>query len=77
MPLTTAISRDDGASWSNVKDLEPDLSRSYMYPSLTFDGDTALITYSQGESDSVVKWSTNWHNTSLKLARVPVEWFYE
>ena len=77
MPLTTAISRDDGASWSNVKDLEPDLSRSYMYPSLTFDGDTALITYSQGEADSVVKWSTNWHNTSLKLARVPVEWFYE
>ena len=77
MPLTTAISRDDGETWNNVKDLEPDLSRSYMYPSLTFVGDTALILYSQGEADSVVKWSTNWHNTSLKLARVPVEWFYE
>ena len=77
MPLTTAISKDDGETWTNVKDLEPDLSRSYMYPSLTFVGGTALILYSQGESDSVVKWSTNWHNTSMKLARVPLEWFYE
>ena len=76
-PMTTAVSRDDGVTWTNVKNLEPDTSRSYMYPALTFDGDTALVLYSQGKTDSVVKWSTNWHSTSLKLARVPVEWFYE
>ena len=77
MPLTTAISRDDGETWTNAKDLEPDTSRSYMYPALNFDGDTAMILYSQGEADSVSEWSTNWHNTSLKLALVPVDWFYE
>jgi len=76
-PLTSAISRDDGETWGNFKELEPRAGRSHMYPTLTFDGDTALITYSQGEIDSVKNWTTNWHNTSLKLARVPVQWFYE
>ena len=48
-----------------------------MYPSLAFDRGTALVLYSEGQIDSVKKWGTNWHNTSLKLARVPCGWFYE
>ena len=76
-PLTTAISRDDGKTWGNFRDLEPRNGRSHMYPALAFDGETALVLYSEGEINSVDKWSTNWHNTSLKLARVPIPWLYE
>ena len=77
MPLTTAISRDDGRTWESFKDLEPVAGRAHMYPALTFDGETALVLYSQGESDSVEEWGSNWHNTSLKLAQVPYQWLYE
>ena len=76
-PLTAAISRDDGRTWGNFKDLEPDTRYSYMYPSLAFDRGAVLVLYSQGQIDSVKKWGTNWNNTSLKLARVPHGWFYE
>ena len=73
-PLTTAISRDEGKTWGNFKDLEPDPSRTYMYPALSFDGDTALVLYSEGGHDCG---PVTWQNTSLKLARVPYQWFYE
>ena len=76
-PLSTAVSRDDGATWGSFKTLEPDPGYTYMYPSLAFDGEEVLVLYSQGDFESVRKWNTNWRNTSLKLARVPVEWFYE
>lgn len=76
-PLATAISRDEGRTWGHFKLLETDTSRNYMYPALSFDGDTALVLYSQGSLSSVQQWSSNWHNTSLKLARVPYQWFYQ
>ena len=73
-PLTAAVSRDDGRTWSNFKDIEPDTSRSYMYPVIVFDGDTALVLYSErGQGGGPV----SWNNTSLKLARIPYQWFYE
>ena len=73
-PLTAAVSRDDGRTWSNFKNIEPDLSRSYMYPVIVFDGDTALVLYSEGGYDGG---PVTWNNTSLKLARIPYQWFYE
>ena len=73
-PLTAAVSRDDGRTWSNFKDIEPDTSRSYMYPVIVFDGDTALVLYSEGGYDGG---PVTWNNTSLKLARIPYQWFYE
>ena len=73
-PLTTAISRDEGKTWGNFKDLEPDPGRSYMYPALAFDGDTTLVLYSEGGYHAG---PVTWNNTSLKLARVPYQWFYE
>ena len=73
-PLTAAVSRDDGRTWSNFKDIEPDASRSYMYPVIVFDGDTALVLYSEGGYDGG---PVTWNNTSLKLARIPYQWFYE
>ena len=73
-PLTAAISKDEGKTWGNFKDIEPDTSRAYMYPAVVFDGDTALVLYSEGGYDAG---PVTWNNTSLKLARVPYQWFYE
>ena len=73
-PLTAAVSRDDGRTWSNFKDIEPDTSRCYMYPVIVFDGDTALVLYSEGGYEGG---PLTWDDTSLKLARIPYQWFYE
>ncbi len=73
-PLTAAVSRDDGRTWGDFKDIEPDTSRSYMYPVIIFDGDTALVLYSEGGYGGG---PVTWNNTSLKLARIPYQWFYE
>ena len=79
-PLTAAISRDEGRTWGNVKDLEPDRDTINTYPSLAFDGDLVLVTYSLGQVDVDDKWGTRTSFRSLpalKLARVPYQWFYE
>ena len=45
-----------------------------MYPVIVFDGDTALVLYSEGGEDGG---PLNFNDTSLKLARIPYQWFYE
>ena len=50
------------------------------YPSLAFDGDLVLVTYSLGQVDVDDKWGikTSFRSLpALKLARVPYQWFYE
>jgi sialidase-1 len=79
-PLTAAISQDEGKTWKNVKDLEPDRDTINTYASLAFDGDLVLVTYSLGQVDVEDKWGTKTSFRSLpalKLARVPYQWFYE
>lgn len=62
-PLTSTISRDDGRTWGNFRDLEGDGAQTYGYPSVTFVGDEALMTY-------------YCDHMSLKLKIVPITWFY-
>jgi len=65
-PLTAAVSRDDGKTWEhfrNVADVAPD---AFAYPSVTFVGDRALLTYFNYQG-----------GISLLLQGIPVEWFYE
>ena len=45
MPLTCAISGDDGESWEHVKDLERREGYDAAYASVTFWKDEALVTY--------------------------------
>jgi sialidase-1 len=68
-PLTVAISRDEGENWENVKNIETDINFSYAYPSITFVGDEALITYYSHEMKTNL--------ISLKLKIFPVIWFYK
>lgn len=67
-PLTSAISRDDGKTWQNVRDFEVDPLYTYSYPSLTFEKDHALLTYGQNIRDQWI---------GLKFRSVPIHWFYE
>lgn len=50
-PLTAAISKDEGATWSHFKDIENRKNVDAAYPSLTFVGDEALVTYYSRSTD--------------------------
>jgi len=67
-PLTVAISKDEGKTWSHKRPLEVDPDVSYAYTSLTFHHGRALISY------YVQK-----HHEKLILSRfksIPIAWFY-
>ncbi|MEN6305494.1 MAG: sialidase family protein [Armatimonadia bacterium] len=68
-PLRCAISTDDGQTWRHAKDLEPDTERSYCYVSVTFTAQTAVLSYYIGSRELSLE--------GLRIARVPIEWFYE
>lgn len=44
-PLTAAISKDEGQTWSHYKDIDNRKDRDAAYPSVTFVGDEALVAY--------------------------------
>ena len=65
-PLTAAISRDDGKTWEHFRNVADAAGDAFAYPSVTFVGDRALLTY------------FNYHGgISLLLQGIPVTWFYE
>jgi hypothetical protein len=64
VPLTAAVSRDEGETWENFKNIEADESQTYAYPSVTFVGDEVLLTY-------------YCDHRSLKLKIIPIDWFYK
>jgi sialidase-1 len=68
-PLTTAVSRDEGESWSHVKNLDETPNVTFAYTSIEWLKDRALFTYYVGTSNPM-RWS-------LKLKAVPLDWFYK
>jgi len=65
VPLSAAISRDDGETWEHIRDLEPE-GRSFAYTSICFVDEVVILSY----------WSEDAAGLSLKVARAPVRWFY-
>jgi hypothetical protein len=65
-PLTAAISRDEGSTWEHFRDLENAPGDAFAYPSVTWVGDRALVTYFGYKGGN-----------SLFLKAIPVAWFYE
>ena len=65
-PLTAAISRDDGKTWEHFRNVADSADDAFAYPSVTFVGDRALLTYFNYQG-----------GISLFLQRIPVKWFYE
>ncbi len=65
-PLTAAISRDDGRTWEHFRNVADAAGDAFAYPSVTFVGDRALLTYFNYQG-----------GISLFLQGIPVKWFYE
>ncbi len=63
-PLCSAISKDEGETWTNIRTLET--GRGFAYTSITPVGDRIILTYWQYEPEGL----------SLKLTRVDYRWFY-
>ncbi|MEO6809984.1 MAG: exo-alpha-sialidase [Isosphaeraceae bacterium] len=68
-PQTAAISTDEGATWTRVRDLEPRDQHSYAYTSIVFHKGRALLTYYVGDPKT--------HRISSRFRSVPIAWFYE
>jgi Neuraminidase (sialidase) len=64
-PLTSAISKDEGETWVNFRNIEEIADDSWAYPAVTWIGNRALITYFNYKG-----------GLSLKLKSLPSEWFY-
>ena len=73
-PLTAAISKDDGETWSSFRDLENDPRHPCAYPSIMFFGDEVLLTYYRCKYTTPKVDPRGWE---LKLKILPVSWFYE
>ena len=67
-PLSSAISRDEGRSWQNIKNLVDMPGFDSAYPSVTFWKGKALVTYYHRQEPGR-------RGTELDLMIVPVEWF--
>jgi sialidase-1 len=67
-PLSSAISRDEGQSWQNIKNLVDMRGFDSAYPSVTFWKGKALVTYYHRQEPGP-------RGTELDLKIVPVEWF--
>ena len=68
-PLCSAISRDQGESWVNVKTIENRSGYDNAYPSLTFVGDETLVAYYR-RSESMTR------DTDVALKIFKTDWFY-
>jgi len=67
-PLTAAVSRDGGKTWSHRRDVETDGTKTYAYTSVLFDRGRALLTYYvRDEADGRI---------SSRFRSVPIGWFY-
>jgi sialidase-1 len=61
-PLVSVVSKDDGATWGNPRVIAGDPANDYGYQSVTFVGDTAIISFHA--------------LNGLHVARVEQGWFY-
>ena len=65
VPLSTALSKDDGKTWQNVKRLEGNPAGWYCYIAIEFAGDAVLLGYCAMGA-----------NAHSRITRVPVSWLY-
>ena len=68
-PLNSAISKDDGKTWGNIKVIENWEGHDSAYPAVTFYKDEALITYYQ-------RARAQSRDTNLQLKIFPTNWFW-
>ncbi len=74
-PLTAAISKDNGRTWTNVREIEADPSRAFSNPGCRFTSDgRAIVNY------WTCKYLPDWSMQDvidLRVAVIDKQWFYE
>jgi len=70
-PFNVAISRDDGATWTNVKTLESDPDGWYCYTAIHFSEDHVVLSHCADNLKKSKALSTT------QITRFPVKWLYE
>lgn len=68
-PLSSAISRDEGKTWENIKNIENREGFDTAYPNVYFNGNEAIVTFYQASSSAS-------RDTELLLKIFPIDWFY-
>lgn len=68
-PLNSAISRDGGQTWENVRSLETDAKHGYAYTSVLFHKERVLLSYYVHDETT--------GRISSRFRSLPVRWFYE
>lgn len=63
-PFTAAVSKDEGETWVNMKNIEDDPNDAWAYPAVTWVDNRALLTYFNYSG-----------GLSLWLKSIPAEWF--
>ncbi len=69
-PLTAAISRDDGRTWQNVRNLETDPDGWYCYTAIDFIDNYVILAYCAGNR------KTGNGLETTQITRLPVSWLY-
>ncbi|MGC9347294.1 MAG: sialidase family protein [Anaerolineae bacterium] len=69
-PLTAVISRDEGATWENVRTLESNPHGWYCYTAIAFPEDQVMLAHSAGDRRE------NNGLAMLQITRFPVDWLY-
>jgi len=69
-PLSVAVSKDEGRTWENVKDIEDDHRYGYLNPTVDFINGHAYITYARAHLIS------QWAILDAKLTIVHESFFY-
>jgi sialidase-1 len=70
-PMTVAISKDDGVTWTHVKDIETDPDGWYCYTAAHFTKNEVLLGYCAGSQ------SEKTHLSVLRVTRINQNWLYK
>lgn len=67
-PLHTAISRDEGQTWTNPRPVESDPDGWYCYTAIAFAADHLLLSYCTGPRAQAL--------AATQITRLPIPWLY-
>lgn len=74
-PLTAAVSRDEGRTWENVRDIETDPTRAFSNPGCRFTrAGQAIVNY--WTCEYLPDWAMQ-DVIDLRVAVLATEWFYQ
>ena len=75
-PLTVAVSRDEGATWTHLRDVETDPERAFSNPVCFITSrDQVVLMYWTCRYDTV-RWLMDVRRLDLRAALFPVSWLY-